>query len=109
MEPRIQYAKTSDGVSIAYYAIGQGPAAAGQRQRKDYRPVPKAPGCLGDNREQAPDLLGAQPPWRSGTHPGPLDLVAGVRGNDLHSDQEAEEGAYTSQPGADRDCRWLPG
>ena len=26
MEPRIQYAKTSDGVSIAYYAIGQGPA-----------------------------------------------------------------------------------
>jgi len=25
MEPRIQYAKTSDGVSIAYYAIGQGP------------------------------------------------------------------------------------
>jgi class 3 adenylate cyclase/pimeloyl-ACP methyl ester carboxylesterase len=24
MEPRIQYAKTSDGVSIAYYAIGQG-------------------------------------------------------------------------------------
>ena len=26
MEPRIQYAKTEDGVSIAYYAIGQGPA-----------------------------------------------------------------------------------
>ena len=26
MEPQIQYAKTSDGVSIAYYAIGQGPA-----------------------------------------------------------------------------------
>ena len=26
MEPRIQYVKTSDGVSIAYYAIGQGPA-----------------------------------------------------------------------------------
>ena len=26
MEPRIQYAKTSDGVSIAAYAIGQGPA-----------------------------------------------------------------------------------
>ncbi len=26
MEPRIQYAKTTDGVSIAYYAIGQGPA-----------------------------------------------------------------------------------
>ena len=26
MEPHIQYAKTSDGVSIAYYAIGQGPA-----------------------------------------------------------------------------------
>ena len=25
MEPRIQYAKTSDGVSIAYYTIGQGP------------------------------------------------------------------------------------
>ena len=25
MEPRIQYAKTSDGVSIAYYAIGDGP------------------------------------------------------------------------------------
>ena len=25
MEPSIQYAKTSDGVSIAYYAIGQGP------------------------------------------------------------------------------------
>jgi len=26
MEPQIQYAKTSDGVNIAYYAIGQGPA-----------------------------------------------------------------------------------
>jgi len=26
MEPRIRYAKTEDGVSIAYYAIGQGPA-----------------------------------------------------------------------------------
>ncbi len=26
MEPRIQYAKTKDGVSIAFYAIGQGPA-----------------------------------------------------------------------------------
>ncbi len=26
MEPHIQYAKTEDGVSIAYYAIGQGPA-----------------------------------------------------------------------------------
>ena len=26
MEPQIQYAKTSDGVSIAYYAMGQGPA-----------------------------------------------------------------------------------
>ena len=26
MEPRIQYAKTEDGVSIAYYAIGKGPA-----------------------------------------------------------------------------------
>jgi pimeloyl-ACP methyl ester carboxylesterase/DNA-binding CsgD family transcriptional regulator len=25
MEPRIQYAKTSDGVNIAYYSIGQGP------------------------------------------------------------------------------------
>ncbi len=25
MEPSIQYAKTADGVSIAYYAIGQGP------------------------------------------------------------------------------------
>ncbi len=25
MEPRIQYAQTADGVSIAYYAIGQGP------------------------------------------------------------------------------------
>ncbi len=25
MEPRIQYAKTSDGVSIAYYAMGRGP------------------------------------------------------------------------------------
>ncbi len=25
MEPRIQYAKTSDGVSIAYYRIGEGP------------------------------------------------------------------------------------
>ena len=25
MEPRIQYAKTSDGVNIAYYAIGRGP------------------------------------------------------------------------------------
>ena len=24
MEPRIQYAKTSDGVSIAYYAVGKG-------------------------------------------------------------------------------------
>ena len=27
MEPRIQYAQTKDGVSIAYYAIGQGSAA----------------------------------------------------------------------------------
>ena len=27
MEPRIQYAKTSDGVNIAYYAIGQGQPA----------------------------------------------------------------------------------
>jgi class 3 adenylate cyclase len=26
MQPQIQYAKTSDGVNIAYYAIGQGPA-----------------------------------------------------------------------------------
>ena len=26
MEPQIQYAKTADGVNIAYYAIGQGPA-----------------------------------------------------------------------------------
>ena len=26
MEPQIQYVTTSDGVSIAYYAIGQGPA-----------------------------------------------------------------------------------
>jgi len=26
MEPQIQYTKTADGVSIAYYAIGQGPA-----------------------------------------------------------------------------------
>jgi hypothetical protein len=26
MEPQIQYAKTSDGASIANYAIGQGPA-----------------------------------------------------------------------------------
>ena len=25
MEPRIQYAKTSDGVSIAYAAMGDGP------------------------------------------------------------------------------------
>ena len=26
MEPQIQYVKTSDGVSIAYYAMGHGPA-----------------------------------------------------------------------------------
>ena len=26
MEPRIQYAKTEDGVNIAYYALGEGPA-----------------------------------------------------------------------------------
>jgi len=26
MEPRIQYAKTSDGVSIAYWTLGEGPA-----------------------------------------------------------------------------------
>ena len=26
MEPQIRYTKTSDGVSIAYYAIGRGPA-----------------------------------------------------------------------------------
>ena len=26
MEPQVQYTKTSDGVNIAYYAIGQGPA-----------------------------------------------------------------------------------
>src|SRR3990172_5937284 len=26
MEPQIQYTKTADGVTIAYYAIGQGPA-----------------------------------------------------------------------------------
>jgi hypothetical protein len=26
MEPQIQYVKTEDGVNIAYYAIGQGPA-----------------------------------------------------------------------------------
>ena len=26
MEPRIQYAKTSDGVSIAFWTLGQGPA-----------------------------------------------------------------------------------
>ncbi len=26
MKPRIQFAKSTDGVSIAYYAIGQGPA-----------------------------------------------------------------------------------
>ena len=25
MEPRIQYAKTSDGVSIAYWTMGEGP------------------------------------------------------------------------------------
>ena len=25
MQPRIQYAKTSDGVSIAYWAMGSGP------------------------------------------------------------------------------------
>ena len=29
MEPRIQYAKTSDGVSIAYYVIGDGPPLIG--------------------------------------------------------------------------------
>jgi class 3 adenylate cyclase len=29
MEPQIQYCKTSDGVSIAYYAIGSGPALVG--------------------------------------------------------------------------------
>src|SRR3989337_1385650 len=26
MEPRIQYAKTSDGVSIAFWTLGEGPA-----------------------------------------------------------------------------------
>jgi hypothetical protein len=26
MKPQIQYAKASDGISIAYYVIGQGPA-----------------------------------------------------------------------------------
>ena len=26
MEPHVQYAKTSDGVNIAHYAIGSGPA-----------------------------------------------------------------------------------
>ena len=26
MEPQIQYVQTKDGVSIAYYAMGQGPA-----------------------------------------------------------------------------------
>jgi hypothetical protein len=26
MEPRIQYAKASDGVNIAYWALGEGPA-----------------------------------------------------------------------------------
>ncbi len=26
MEPRIQYAKTKDGVSIAYWTLGNGPA-----------------------------------------------------------------------------------
>jgi len=26
MEPRIQYAKTSDGVSIVYHTIGEGPS-----------------------------------------------------------------------------------
>ena len=25
MEPRIQYAKTKDGVSIAYWTLGEGP------------------------------------------------------------------------------------
>ncbi len=25
MEPRIQYAKTADGVSIAFYEMGEGP------------------------------------------------------------------------------------
>ena len=26
MEPRIQYAKTSDGVNIAYWTLGEGPS-----------------------------------------------------------------------------------
>ena len=36
MEPRIQYAKTSDGVSIAYAALGEGP------------PIVSAGGAFGD-------------------------------------------------------------
>src|SRR5437870_4069010 len=44
MEPRIQYAKTSDGVSIAYTVFGSGPAVVfpshvwGSIQLYEYRP-----------------------------------------------------------------------
>ena len=48
MEPRIQYCKTSDGVSIAYYAMGEGP------------PLVMAPNITGTHLQRQFDMPGVR-------------------------------------------------
>jgi hypothetical protein len=45
-EPRIQYAQTKDGVSIAFWTLGEGAGTNGcRRSGKSWRTTAGEPGC----------------------------------------------------------------
>ena len=58
MEPRIQYSKTTDGVSIAYYALGEGPAVV-YMPPLPFRHIQRQWELMPQDRQIA-DLLAAQ-------------------------------------------------
>ena len=56
MEPQIQYAKTEDGVSIAYWTMGEGP------------PLVISPNLTGGSGQMAFEFPGARPFWTRLSH-----------------------------------------
>ena len=62
-----------------------GPPPAREDERQDDRPVSYANKCRGHDVQEPVDLLAAKPSCRARGYLRPLQRIAGVGGDDLHS------------------------
>ena len=56
---------------------------------------------FGDDLEELADLGSGEAAWCAGTRLGALDGVAGIGLEDIHANEELEEGGDTGETGAD--------